>query len=236
MILKAIDTGVKSQEETNTVADLIEQLRSSERTKRLSAACQLAALEGNAKEAISILRTWIGSEGRYSHVTAIGAIIWIDNSEVDELLPSLIDATASGDELVQLQAVLQIGSLGQLALPAVNSLEKLLDQDSTSSTISSDALHEITGDPDYVIDVRLRLLNEPEWLDNSSRAGPTPPTNATAMLAAHTGQSTYAASIQPSPSNSTGAVENARTSPMANINSAGPEPQGDSLNEYAESG
>ena len=57
-----IDTVVKKQEEIRTVASLIEQLRSSDRTKRLSAADQLADFKGDAKAAIPILRSWIGSK------------------------------------------------------------------------------------------------------------------------------------------------------------------------------
>jgi hypothetical protein len=80
-----VNTVVMNQEETKAVATLIEQLRSSDRTKRLSATGQLATLEGEAKDALPLLRSWIGSEDRYSHVTALGAIIRIDNTEADAL-------------------------------------------------------------------------------------------------------------------------------------------------------
>ena len=49
-ILRTIDIDMTNQEEHRTVASLIEQLRSSDRTKRLSAAGQLAALEGELRE------------------------------------------------------------------------------------------------------------------------------------------------------------------------------------------
>ena len=147
----------------SNVAALIEQLRSSDRTKRLSAAHQLADFEEEAKEAIPILKSWIGSEDRYSHVTAIGTIIWINKSEADGLLPLLIDALEFED-LDQLQAVLQIQSLGKLAMPAVSALERLLDGDSTICWIASDALYQITGDEWSVIAVGHRLLNDPDEL------------------------------------------------------------------------
>ena len=147
----------------SNVAALIEQLRSSDRTKRLSAAHQLADFEEEAKEAIPILKSWIGSEDRYSHVTAIGTIIWINKSEADGLLPLLIDALEFED-LDQLQGVLQIQSLGKLAMPAVSALERLLDGDSTICWIASDALYQITGDEWSVIAVGHRLLNDPDEL------------------------------------------------------------------------
>ena len=141
------------QEEIRTVAGLIEQLRSSDRTKRLSAAGQLADFEGEANAAIPILRSWIGSKDRYSHVTALGAIIWIEKSEADVLIPLLIDALQF-DGLEQSQAVCQLQSLGELALPAIPALERLMDEgDSTICWQASDAIYEITGESSSVIEV-----------------------------------------------------------------------------------
>ena len=151
------------QEEIRTVAGLIEQLRSSDRTKRLSAAGQLADFEGEANAAIPILRSWIGSKDRYSHVTALGAIIWIEKSEADVLIPLLIDALQF-DGLEQSQAVCQLQSLGELALPAIPALERLLDGGTTISWQASDAIYEITGDSSSVIEVGRRLLNDPDEL------------------------------------------------------------------------
>jgi hypothetical protein len=51
-----------ANQEIRTVAALIEQLQSDDRTKRLSAAGQLADFEGEAKAAIPTLRSWIGSD------------------------------------------------------------------------------------------------------------------------------------------------------------------------------
>jgi HEAT repeat protein len=153
-----------ANQEIRTVASLIEQLQGDDRTKRLSAAGQLADFEGEANEAIPILKSWIGSEDRYSHVTALGAIIWIEKSEADVLIPLLIDALQF-DGLEQWQAVVQPESLEELALPAIPTLERLVDEgDTTISWQASDAIYEITGDPSSVIEVGNRLLNDPDEL------------------------------------------------------------------------
>ena len=152
-----------ANQEIRTVAALIEQLQSDDRTKRLSAAGQLADFEGEANAAIPILRSWIGSKDRYSHVTALGAIIWIEKSEADVLIPLLIDALQF-DGLEQSQAVCQLQSLGELALPAIPALERLLDGGTTISWQASDAIYEITGDSSSVIEVGRRLLNDPDEL------------------------------------------------------------------------
>ena len=152
-----------NQEQDRTVASLIEQLQDDDRTKRLSAAGQLAAMEEKANAAIPMLKSWIGSDDRYSHVTALGTIIWIDKSEADALLPLLIDALES-DGLEQWQAILQIQSFGELVKPAVPAMERLLDGDTTICWIASDALFQITGDDSSVIKVGHRLLNDPDEL------------------------------------------------------------------------
>ena len=101
---------------------------------------------------------------RYSHVTALGAIIWIDKTEADALIPLLIDALQF-DGLEQWQAVVQPESLEELALPAVPALERLVDEgDTTVSWQASDAIYEITGESSSVIEVGRRLLNDPDEL------------------------------------------------------------------------
>ena len=61
--------------------------------------------------------------------------------------------------------LLQIQSLGELALPAVPALERLVDgEDTTVCWIASDAIYEITGDDSSVIKVGKRLLNDPDEL------------------------------------------------------------------------
>ena len=59
-------------------------------------------------------------------------------------------------------AIIQLESLGELALPAVPALERLVDEgDTTISWQSSDAIFEITGDDSSVIRVGKRLLDDP---------------------------------------------------------------------------
>jgi HEAT repeat protein len=101
---------------------------------------------------------------RYSHVTALGAIIWIDKTEADALVPLLIDALEF-DGLERWQAIIQLQSLGELALPAVPALERLVDGGTTISWIASDAIYEITGESSSVIEVGRRLLNDPDELE-----------------------------------------------------------------------
>ena len=160
-ILRTIDTGMTNQEETITVAALIDQLKSDDRAERLFAARQLADFDEKAKAAIPILKKWIEGEDRYSHVTALGTIIGIDKTEADALLPLLIDALEF-DGLEQWQAMLQIQSLGELAVPALERLSG--GDDTTVCWQASDALYEITGDDSSVIKVGQRLLNDPDEL------------------------------------------------------------------------
>ena len=150
-----------NQEETRTVAVLIEQLQSDDRAERLFAARQLADFDEKAKAAIPILKKWIGGEDRYAHVTALGTIIGMDKTEADALLPLLIDALEF-DGLEQWQAMLQIQSLGELAVPA---LERLVDGDDTTVCWqASNAIFQITGDNSRVFKVGQRLLDDPNEL------------------------------------------------------------------------
>lgn len=148
-----------------TVCELIQQLHVSDRLQRYSAARQLAVFEDRAKDSIPVLKSWIGSDDRPFHVMALGAIICIDNSEAKDLLPLLIETAECDDDAGQFEAILILASLRELALPAVPALKRLLDNESSSiSTSASEALYELTGDPTYVIDVGLRLLTHPDWL------------------------------------------------------------------------
>ena len=143
------------------ISELIEQLQSEDRGQRFSAARQL--VDAKAKEAVPILKTWIGSEDRYSHVAALGAIMQIDSTQFDSLLPLLIEALEC-DGLEQVEAISSLGELGQEALPAVPALEQLLDEEPPICWLSSDALFQITGDDSSVIMVGNRLLEDPDEL------------------------------------------------------------------------
>jgi HEAT repeat protein len=80
------------------------------------------------------------------------------------LIPLLIDALEF-DGMEQWLAIIQLESLGELALPAVPALERLVDEgDTTICWQASDALYEITGDDSSVIRVGKRLLDDPDEL------------------------------------------------------------------------
>jgi hypothetical protein len=146
------------------ILGLLDQLQDPDRTERMSAAAELACMEREAAPAIPILRQWIGSDDKYAHVTAAGAIIHIDNSEADLLIPLLIEALGF-DGITQWQAVCQLESLGDLALPAVPALKRLANTgEATISWIASDALYQLTGDPSMIIDVGERLLQSSDEL------------------------------------------------------------------------
>ena len=151
-------------DDESTLSATIRDLGDSSRTIRLVAAGFVTRFGEKAKEAIPILKSWIGSEDRYSHVTALGTILWIDKSEADALIPLLIDALEF-DGMEQWLAIIQLESLGELALPAVPALERLVDEgDTTICWQASDALYEITGDDSSVIRVGKRLLDDPDEL------------------------------------------------------------------------
>jgi HEAT repeat protein len=153
-----------AEERAGTVSALIEQLQSGDRLQRYSAARQLAEFGGEAQRAVPILKTWIGATDRLIHVMALGAIVLIDKSESSALLPMLIEEAECSDSRRQHAAICMLGGLGELAFSAVPVLRKLLSQDSVVSTSASEAIYDLTGDPTDVIDVGLRLLEHPDWL------------------------------------------------------------------------
>jgi HEAT repeat protein len=143
---------------------LIKVLEDSDRVARILAADLVGRFGEKAKAAVPILETWIGSKDQSSHVKALGNIMMIDPSRVDDLLPLLIDTLQSDDGRIQCEAVWMAGSLGELAQAAIPVLKRLLHHHSTVSMSASDAIHEITGDPTDAIMVGLKLLDHQEWL------------------------------------------------------------------------
>ena len=142
---------------------LINLLEDSDRVARILAADLVGRFGKKAKAAVPILETWIGSKDP-SHIKAVGNIMMIDPSRVDDLLPLLIDTLQSDDGRIQCEAVWMAGSLGELAQAAIPVLKRLLHHHSTVSMSASDAIHEITGDPTDAIMVGLKLLDHQEWL------------------------------------------------------------------------
>jgi HEAT repeat protein len=143
---------------------LIKVLKDSDRVARILAADLLGQRGQKAKAAVPILETWVGSKDRSSHIKALGNIMRIDPSRVDDLLPLLIDTLQSEDGIFQLEAVWMIGCLGEMALAAIPALKRRLHDHSTVSMSASDAIHQITGDPADAIMVGLKLLDHAEWL------------------------------------------------------------------------
>jgi hypothetical protein len=107
-----------ANQETRTVASLIEQLQSDDRAERLFAARQLADFDEKAKACIPILKKWIGGEDRYAHVAALGTIIGIDKTEADALLPLLIPHMKTFKELLMADTVnlLEVALFDSLSL------------------------------------------------------------------------------------------------------------------------
>jgi len=131
-----------AEERAGTVSALIEQLQSADRLERYSAVRQLAEFGDEAQRALPFLKSWIGATDRLFHVMALGAIIWIDNSEAEDLLSLLIKTAECDDGVGQPQAIHTLASLGELALPA---LKRLLLKDSVVSTSASEVIYELTG-------------------------------------------------------------------------------------------
>ena len=123
---------------------MIEALKDDHRIVRICALEPVAAFGEKAKAAVPILLKWIGSEDKFSHVTAIGHILMIDRSRADDLLPVLIESLGS-DYVIQRHAAWLLGQLGELARDAVPALKWMLE-DSSVRRIVGEALQEITGD------------------------------------------------------------------------------------------
>jgi HEAT repeat protein len=143
---------------------MLRALEDSDKRIRHAAAGYVTRFGGRAKAAIPTLQSWIAGIDEMSRILAAGSILLIDKSQTDALLPLLIEALEF-DGLEQWQAIIQLESLGELAMPAVPALERLVDEgDTTISWQASDALYEITGDDSSVHRVGHRLLRDPDEL------------------------------------------------------------------------
>ena len=156
--------GEMDTEDESVLPAMIGLLEDSNRSIRHAAAGFVTRFGEKAKSAIPTLQSWIASIDEMSRILAAGSIMMIDKTQTDAMLSLLIDALES-DGLEQWEAILQLESLGELAMPAVPALERLVDEgDTTISWQSSDAIFEITGDDSSVIKVGKRLLNDPDEL------------------------------------------------------------------------
>jgi HEAT repeat protein len=124
---------------------MLKALEDSDKRIRHAAAGYPTRFGEKARAAIPRLQSWIASIEEMSRILAAGSILLIDKSQTDALLPLLTNALES-DGMEQWQAIIQIQSLGELALPAVPELERLADEgDTTICWQASDAIFEITG-------------------------------------------------------------------------------------------
>lgn len=125
---------------------IIEALEDPHRIVRICALEPVASFGAKAQQAVPILLKWIGSDDKFSHVSAIGHILMIDPSKADELLPILVESLGSEDYVIQCQAAWLLGQLGELAVEAVPALKRMLDdEDSSVRRVVGEALQEIMG-------------------------------------------------------------------------------------------
>ena len=125
---------------------MIKALKDPHRIVRICALEPVAAFGEKAMDAVPVLMKWIGSDDKFSHVSAVGHILMIDPSRADDLLTVLIESLGS-DYVIQRHAAWLLGQLGELARNAVPALKKMLDdEDSFVRSAASEALQEITGD------------------------------------------------------------------------------------------
>ena len=126
---------------------MIRALQDPHRIVRICALEPVASFGAKALDAVPILLKWIGSDDKFSHVSAVGHILMIDRSRADDLLPILIESLDSDDFMIQCQAAWLLGQLGGLAVEAVPALKRMLgDEDSSVRRVVGEALQEITGD------------------------------------------------------------------------------------------
>jgi len=143
---------------------MLKALEDSNKFIRHDAARFVTRFGDRAKAALPTLRSWISSNDEMSRILAASTILLIDKSQTDAMLLLLIRALES-DGLEQWLAIIELQCLGELALPAVPALERLVDEgDTTVCSQASVALYQITGDDSSVIVVGNRLLNDSDEL------------------------------------------------------------------------
>ena len=86
-------------EDESVLPAMFKALKDSNRTIRIAATGIVPRFGKKAIAAIPIFETWIGSNDELSHVLAAGSILIIDPTKADDLLPVLIDALESDDDM-----------------------------------------------------------------------------------------------------------------------------------------
>ena len=126
---------------------MISALEDLHRIVRICALEPVVAFGEKAMDAVPILEKWIGSNDKFSHVSAIGHILMIDPTKADELIPVLVESLGNDDCVIQCQTAWLLGQLGELAVEAVPALKRMLDdEDSTVRRVVGEAMQEIMGD------------------------------------------------------------------------------------------
>jgi HEAT repeat protein len=124
---------------------LIDTLDDPDRIVRVAAVAPVADFGRKAIAAIPTLESWLYGGDEFSEVTAAAAIIQIDPSRADDVLPVIINALKSDDVGIRCHAAWHLGQLGTIARDAVPELRRLLDEEPIRSFVV-DAIASITGE------------------------------------------------------------------------------------------
>lgn len=125
---------------------LIESLDDEDRIVRVAVVAPVAAFGHKAAAAVPILESWLPSDDEFSRVTAAAAIIRIDPSRADDVLPVLIHALESDDYGIRCHATWSTGRIGEVAWEAIPALRQLRGEDSTLRHLADEAITNITGE------------------------------------------------------------------------------------------
>jgi HEAT repeat protein len=147
------------------LSDMIRFLTDPNRLVRICAARVVATFGTKAECAVPILETWLSCNDAVLQVIAAGHILMIDPSRADDLLPVLIEPLARNTNGVDCLAAGLLGSLGDLARPALPQLRQMLGHpDSSRRVAACEVICAITDDPSEAIHVGLDLLDDDDWL------------------------------------------------------------------------
>lgn len=109
---------------------MVRSLEDSYGLVRIAAVYAVVNFGYKAIVAVPVLETWLDGDGEFFCVVAAAAIIQIEASRADEVLPFLVDALTSEDYGIRCHATWNLGQLGSVARNAVPALRRLLDDES----------------------------------------------------------------------------------------------------------
>jgi HEAT repeat protein len=125
---------------------MIRSLEDSDRRVRIAVVYAVVNFGKRAVAAIPILESWLPSDDEFSVVAAAAAIIQIDPSRADDVLPILVHTLKSDDYGIRCHAAWSTGQLGQVARNAVPALRQIRGEESTLGHLASEAITNITGE------------------------------------------------------------------------------------------